>query len=94
MQKALNIQKETERLREEVTCCFRSILPARDFSTRLVLAVIRLHWIARNIENTECLNERRKHLKEFLRVKSVIEYWIEALKLKMMTGKETLKKSA
>ena len=94
MQKALNVQKETEKLREEVMHLFRLTLPGREFSTRIVLALIRLHMIARKIENSKELEERRELLKEFLRVKRIIEYWVKALRETMIMRKENFKKSA
>ncbi len=94
MKKALNVQKETEKLREEVMHLFRLTLPGREFSTRMLLALIRLHMITKQIETSQELEERRDHLKEFLRVKRVIEYWVKALKQTMMVRKENFKKSA
>ena len=72
MAKILNIKKEVQSLRKEVMQSFRTYLPAKEFSTRIILALVWMHMLVRRIEASRDLNERRKLLQDFDRSKRSI----------------------
>ena len=80
MTSSIKVQNEVSKLREEVMHSFRTYLPSKEFSTRMVLALIWLHLLVKRIEVSCDLNERRKLLQELTRSKSLIEHWTKTLK--------------
>ena len=80
MAKILNVKKEVQKLRKEVMQSFRTYLPSKEFSARMILALVWMHMLVRRIEASRGLNERRKLLQDFARSKRLIGHWTLALK--------------
>jgi len=72
MAKILNVKKEVQNLRKEVMQSFRTYLPSKEFSARMILALVWMHMLVKRIETSRDLSERRKLLQEFARSKRVI----------------------
>jgi hypothetical protein len=79
MTSAINVQYEVAKLREEVMHSFRTYLPSKEFSTRMILALIWMHMLVKRIETSRDLSERRKLFNDFVRSKNLIEHWTRAL---------------
>ncbi|MHC4797965.1 MAG: hypothetical protein ACYTF1_15100, partial [Planctomycetota bacterium] len=71
MTNAINVQNEVAKLREEVMHSFRTYLPSKEFSTRMVLALIRMHMLVERMETSRDLSQRRKLLQDFARSKNL-----------------------
>ena len=80
MAKILNIKKEVQKLRKEVMQSFRTYLPSKEFSARMILALVWMHMLVRRIEASRGLSERRKLLQDFARSKRLIGHWVRALR--------------
>ncbi len=65
MTSAIKVQNEVAKLREEVMHSFRTYLPSKEFSTRMVLALIWMHMLVKRIETSSDLSERQKLLQDF-----------------------------
>ena len=75
-----NPQREIKRVRQDLMTSFRETLPAKQFSETILLAVVALHLIAAEVQETRSLEERRRLLDEFSKRKSVIEKGIRLLR--------------
>jgi len=80
MTSSTKVQNEVVKLRKEVMYSFRETLPSKEFCTRMILALAWMHMLAKRIETSSDLSERRKLLQDFTRGKNLIKHWTEVLR--------------
>ena len=67
-----NFKQEFKDMRSKVTLTMQSTNPAKEFGATMILALINLGLIETRMRNTRNLNERRRLINEFDRVKKAI----------------------
>lgn len=75
-----NLQKELEKIRQELMGCLSKTLPTKEFNATIMMATVWLHVIEARIRKTQNLEERRRLIHEFDNRRTAIERGIRLLR--------------
>ena len=76
----MDLQKQLDRIREEVMSCFRECLPTIEFRTTLALATVWLGLVVAKADKTKDIEERRRLTDEFVTRSTTIRRGVRMLR--------------